>query len=138
MVVMRSAWTLFLIVALSLHCLAEADSGSLCIAPARFDPKSRVDPKDGSAPLFYCEPEKLSSKIDAQVMAWPLKESAKITGLDLNTRHTVIVLCDHKPQQSFTFRFSQFKTNQLCLFLDGFYRTAQLWEAKRAPWCKCK
>jgi hypothetical protein len=130
---MHSIWALFLIVAfINPNCFAEPESGSLCIAPALFDPK------ETSAPGLYCEAEKFSVKIDAQVTAWPIKESIKLAGLDLNIRHRVIVLCDHKPQQSFTFRFSEFKTKRLCLFLNDLYRTAQLWEAKRAPWCKCK
>jgi len=130
---MHSSWTLFLIVALiNPNCFAESESGSVCIAPARFDPKNM------SAPGLYCDAEKFSLKIGTQVMPWPIKEGVKLAGLDLNTRHRVIVLCDHKPQQSFTFRFSEFKTKQLCLFLNGLYRTAQLWEAKSAPWCKCK
>ena len=130
---MRPVAIAFLVAAL-VHpsSCAESESGSVCIAPARFDPKN------ASAPGLYCEAEKFSLKIDAQVMAWPIKESVKLAGLDLNARHKVIVLCDHKPRQSFTFRFSEFKTKQLCLFLNGLYRTAQLWEAKSTPWCKCK
>src|SRR5437016_4859124 len=124
---MRSTWTPFLIFILIANCFAESESGSLCIAPAL------LDAKNASAPGLYCEAEKFSVKIDAQVMAWPLKESVKLPGLDLNIRHRVIVLCDHKPQQSFTFSFSEFKTKQLCLFLNGLYRTVQLWEAKRSP-----
>jgi hypothetical protein len=130
---MRSIWTSVLIVALiSTSCFAQAESGSLCIAPAIFDPKN------ASAPGLYCEAEKFSLKLDGQLMAWPLKESVKLSGLDLTTRHRVIVLCDHRPQQSFTFSFSEFDSNQLCLFLNDLYRTVQLWEAKRAPWVKCK
>jgi len=87
---------------------------------------------------LFCDAENFSLKIDAQVMAWPIKESIKLAGLDLNTRHRVIVLCNHKPQQSFSFRFSEFQTQELCLFLNDLYRTVQLWELKRCPWCKCK
>jgi hypothetical protein len=111
---------------------SESGSGSLCIAPARFDPKN------ASAPGLYCDAEKFSLKIDAQATAWPLKVSVKLTGLDLSTRHRAIVYCDHKSQQSFSFRFSEYRTKQLCLFLNDLYRTAQLWDAKKAPWCKCK
>jgi hypothetical protein len=50
----------------------------------------------------------------------------------------VVVLCNHKPLQSFAFLFSEFKTKELCLFLNDLYRTVQLWESKSAPWCKCK
>src|SRR5260370_28668074 len=80
---MRSIWTPFLIVALIYpNCFAESESGSLCIAPARFDPKN------ASAPGLYCEAEQFSLKIDGQVMAWPVKESLKLAGLGLNSPHS--------------------------------------------------
>jgi hypothetical protein len=95
-------WTRLLIVALIIpNCFAE-ESGSLCIAPAIVDAKRIGDPG------LYCEAEKYSLKVDAQVVAWPLKEGVKLSGLDLKTFHRVIVLCDHRPQQSFTFRFSEY------------------------------
>ncbi len=112
---------------------APLDTGSVCVAPARFDPKN------ASAPGLYCEAEKFSLKVDdGQRVAWPLKDSMKLDGLDTEARHRVVVFCGNKPQQSFSFRFSEFKTNRLCLFLNDLYRTAQIWEAKRSPWCKCK
>jgi hypothetical protein len=130
---MRSILTPLLIVALfNLNSPAQSETGSVCVAPARFDPKN------ASAPGLYCEAEQFSLKIDAQVMAWPIKESVSFAGLDLSSRHRVIVLCNHKPQQSFTFRFSEFKSKQPCLFLNDLYRTVQLSESKRAPWCHCR
>jgi hypothetical protein len=60
---MSSIWTPLSIVALmNLNCLAQSETGSVWIAPARFDPKN------ASAPGLYCEAEKFSLKIDAQVM----------------------------------------------------------------------
>ena len=44
-----------------------------------------------------------------------------------------MVLCNGKPQQSFRFRFSEFKTKELCLFINDLYQTAQLWEARKSP-----
>jgi hypothetical protein len=129
----RAIWALLpILAAIDPGCLAESKSGSLCIAPAIFDPK------DASAPGLYCKAEDFSLKIDAQALPWPVKEGAKLTGLDLNARHKVIVFCGHKPQQSFSFRFSEFQTKELCLFLNDLYRTVQLSEAKRSPWCRCK
>jgi hypothetical protein len=62
-----------------------------------------------------------------------------LDSLALPTRHRVTVMCDKQPQQSFAFRFSAFGTEpDLCLFLNDFYLTVQLWERKRAPWCKCE
>jgi hypothetical protein len=83
-------------------------------------------------PGLYCAPTQISLKIDEHVIPSPVKESVKIAELDLTSRHRVTVFRDHKPQQSFVFRFSDLKSKQLCLFLNSLYMTAQLWEAKRA------
>ena len=128
------AATVFIFVA-CLMCSSqstESDSASLCVAP------------NSDEPAVYCAPGlcgsgKLSLKIDDQpILPWPKVESMKISGLDATTKHRVIIYRAGKPQQSFRFRFSEFKLNRACLFLDGAYWTAQLWEPKLAPWCKCK
>jgi len=62
----------------------------------------------------------------------------KIDALDAAAAHRVVISCNGKPQQSFRFRFSDFKTRELCLFINDFCKTAQLWESKGTPWCKCK
>jgi hypothetical protein len=122
---------------------AETESGSVCIAPVLEQPIPR------SAPGLFCESAKLSVRIDTQpAVSFPLiserhgayriGKSVKIDGLDTAARHHVVVYCDAKPQQSFAFRFSDFKSSQLCLFLNDLYKTVQLWEAQRCPWCKCK
>lgn len=73
---------------------------------------------------------------------WPVENqaSAEINGLDLAAVHRVVISCKGKPQQSFKFRFSEFKGTHLCLFINDMYKTAQLWDPKEssAPWCKCK
>jgi hypothetical protein len=71
-------------------------------------------------------------------IVWPHEEGVKIDNLALADRHRGVILCDGKPQQSFKFRFSEFKTAKLCLALSDLYGWAQLWDAKRSPWCKCK
>ena len=112
---------------------AESASGSVCVAPESGTqiPLSPIG--------VYCQSGKLSLAIDTErIMPWPTKESVKISDLDVATRHRIVVMCNGKPQQSFTFRFSELRATALCLFLDGAYRTVQLWEVKRSPWCKCK
>ena len=42
-----------------------------------------------------------------------------------------MISCDGKPQQSFSFRFAELKTNDLCLFINDLYKTAQLREAPK-------
>jgi hypothetical protein len=114
--------------------LAQSQTGSMCIAPFVPDPADNL-----SAPGLFCASGKFSLKLDAQPpISWPKKESVKVDSLDLTGNHRVVVFCDGKPQQSFSFRFSEFKSTELCLFLNDLYKTAQLWEAKRSPWCRCK
>jgi hypothetical protein len=130
---MRLARIAFTITALAgLALTADPETGSVCVAqvPAKPDPRS--------ASGLFCSSEKLSLKIDATTIDWPIKESVRIDALNTSVKHRVAVLCDHKPQQSFGFRFSDFKTTELCLFLNDLYKTVQLQEIKQCPWCKCK
>jgi len=111
---------------------AQSDSASICIAPNAAESPVRCAPG-------LCDPGKLSLKIDhLPILPWPQKESTKIGGLDPVGSHRVVIYRAGKPQQSFKFKFSDFKSNRACLFLNDLYWTAQLWDPERAPWCKCK
>ncbi len=118
---------------ISTAVVAQEDSGAICVAPIPHELPST------SAPGLFCKSGKFSFRIDSQKpVAWPSDKSTSVTGLDLKARHRVVVFCDGKPHQSFKFRFSEYKTGKACLFLNDLYWTAQLWEPKQAPWCKCK
>ena len=85
-----------------------------------------------------CDGDHYSLKIDDRPFVdWPAA-SARIDGLDPAVRHRVVIRCDGKPHQAFGFRFSEFHSkNELCLFINDLYRTANLWDSK-PPWCKCQ
>jgi hypothetical protein len=113
----------------------QPEHGSICVAP---------NPEDMSqmwAANLPCRSNKFSLSIDDQkAFAWPTKASVKIDGLDIITRHRVVVYCDGKPHQSFSFRFSEYKARELCLFLNDLYKTVQLSDDPKqspAPWCRC-
>jgi hypothetical protein len=90
-------------------------------------------------PALVCKSLKYSFKIDRQqAVAWPATKSQSVKDVPLAGRHRIVVLCESKPLQSFTFQFSEFKDNNLCLFLNDLYWTVQLWPNKGCPWCKCK
>ena len=111
----------------------QSKEGSICIAPVRL-------PATTSAPNgIDCTSGTISVRIDRSTVPWPQgKESRAIDHLDLAARHRVTVLCDGKPQSSFSFRFSTFDSRRLCLFINDLYQTPQLWgEGQRAPWCTC-
>jgi hypothetical protein len=113
---------------------AESEVGSVCVAPIPQEMPDTASPEG-----MVCQTWNLLVKIDdVKAVSWPRNESVKIDGLDVTRRHRVTIFCDGKPQQSFGFRFSEFKTRKLCLFLNDLYKTVQLWEDKQSPWCKCK
>jgi hypothetical protein len=123
-----------LLLALFQSFATEAEKGSICVAPIPAE-----TPTTTGVPDLICQSNDFSFKIDGgRAVAWPHKQSLEISGLDATQRHKVIVLCHGKPQQSFGFRFSEFETRRLCLFINDLYQTVQLWDSKHAPWCKCK
>src|SRR5262249_18851918 len=131
---MRAAAALALGVLVCLSGFAGTQPGSVCVAPIPEEP-----PSTAGTPELFCHSGKLSLKIDGlPAMPWPHKDSLQFASLNPSRTHKVLVLCDGKPQQSFRFRFSEYKGDELCLFVNDLYQTAQLWEAKRSPWCRCK
>ena len=132
------AIVLLAVLLLSSFALA-SESGAICVAPL-----PKPIPIDGGLSIagdstVTCASGKYSVKIDTQKsVLWPTIESVKIEDLNPSERHRVVVLCDTKPLQSFTFKFAEYKTKKLCLFLNDLYWTVQLWDSKQSPWCKCK
>jgi hypothetical protein len=112
--------------------LAQSERGIVCVAPNSPDPPTRISPGG-----FY-NPATLSVKIDKNpAILWPHKESVKIGDLDINQRHLIVLTSDGKKIQSFWFRFSDYKSTDLCIDFDG-YQGVRLQEKKYSPWCKCK
>jgi len=118
-----------LILSFCLH--GQAQNEMVCVAPSLAETPQRCAPG-------FCASGDLSFKVDRRpVKGWPKTESLKIDDLNAGESHRVVIYRAKKAQQSFTFRFSDFKSPKLCLFLNDLYWTPQLWELKRAPWCKC-
>ncbi len=118
---------------------AQQNSGLICVAPYPEPVCSGGVCRYGD-PELICASDNVSLKVDSrEAIPWPKKDSISVDGLALDGTHRVVVLCDGKPQQSFRFRFSEFKNNKACLWMNDLYRTVQLWELDRhAPSCKCK
>jgi hypothetical protein len=114
--------------------LASDTHGTVCVAPIPPGGPRAVD-----SPEHVCRSGKLSYRIDSRpAIGWPHRASFELEDIDITHRHRVIVFCDGKPQQSFSFSFDSYKSTDLCLFINDLYQTAQLWERKQSPWCKCK
>jgi hypothetical protein len=112
--------------------LGQSERGTVCVAPNSPDPPTRISPGG-----LY-NPATLSLKIDKNLsILWPHKESIKIGDLEVSQRHLVVLTSDGKKIQSFWFRFSDYKSTDLCIDFDG-YQGVRLQEKKYSPWCKCK
>jgi hypothetical protein len=111
--------------------VAQSGRGTLYVRPNSSEPPPRVSPGQ-----FY-NPATLTLKIDKRPpIPWPHKESVKIDDLDVKERHLVVLTSDGRNVQSFWFRFSDYKTTDLCIGFDG-YQGVQLHE-KNSPLCKCQ
>jgi hypothetical protein len=107
-------------------------SGSICVLPNSPKPPTRISPGG-----LY-NPDTLTVHIDnRETMRWPHKTPALVEGLDLETRHLVVLTSDGKPLQSVRFRFSDYHDARLCIYFDG-YQGVQLGNRTDALWCKVK
>jgi hypothetical protein len=115
---------------------AQADRGTVCVAARAETPfRGQVIPPTGEISSGG-----LRVKIDKRpTVPWPQRKSLKIDGLDLNERHLLAVINSAgKSEESVWFRFSEYKSADLCMAYDG-YQGIGLQEAtRRTPWCKCK
>jgi hypothetical protein len=120
----------FLATFLTLPVLSgQAQRGTVCVAPNSTEAPQRVTPGQNYNPAT------LSIRMDkGPPLLWPHKQGTKIGDLDINERHLVTVTSHGKRLFSFWFRFSEYKSGDLCLSFDG-YEGAQLEERKH--WCKC-
>jgi hypothetical protein len=69
----------------------------------------------------YCEPSKLSVRIDdGETVQWPRKQQLEVKDLALDQSHLVTARCAGKPLQAVRFRFSNFKSTNVCVSYDAY------------------
>jgi len=130
-----TAVTLVLLVSIS--GAAQRGTGSVCVA-ARIDDPFWKEP--ATLPNDEINSHGLKVRVDTRpVEEWPQRKSLKIDGLDTSERHLLVVLdSSGKPIESVRFKFSDYKSTDLCMTYDG-YQGIGLHEAtRRTPWCKCR
>jgi hypothetical protein len=113
---------------------AQEEKGSVCVASRADDPWWKVPPPASTNTRGF------KVRIDKRpAVAWPAKQSLNLDDLGLEERHLIVAIdASGKPVESVRFRFSDYKSNRLCMMYDG-YQGMQLQEATRhTPWCKCK
>jgi len=116
---------------------AQRGTGSVCVAARIDDPFWKEPP---TLPNGEINSHGLKVRVDTgPVEEWPQRKSLKIDGLDTSERHLLVVLdSSGKPIESVRFKFSDYKSTELCMAYDG-YQGIGLQEAtRRTPWCKCR
>jgi len=127
---------LALVPALCQIAAAQARVGTVCVAARAATPfRGQVIPPTGDVSSGG-----LRGEIDKRpAVPWPQRKSLKIEGLDLNERHLLAVIdSDGKSVESVWFRFSDYKSTDLCMAYDGYQGIGLQEGTRRTPWCKCK
>jgi hypothetical protein len=125
-----------LVLLVSLSAVAQKGTGNVCIAARIDDPFWK---ESAILPNGDINSHGLKLKVDKRpAEEWPQRKSLKIDGLATSERHLLVVLdSSGKPIESVRFRFSDYKSTDLCMAYDG-YQGISLQEATRkTPWCKC-
>ncbi len=65
------------------------------------------------------------------------KRGVLMEGLDVGSRHLIVIRHKGRVVESFYFRYPNDEPKQ-CLFLNELYLTWQMWPMEKAPWCKCQ
>ena len=115
---------------------AQATVGTVCVAARAATPfRGQVIPRSGDVSSGG-----LGVKVDKRpAVPWPQRNSLRLDELDVNERHLLAVIdSSGKSVEALRFRFSEFKSTDLCMAYEG-YQGIGLQEAtRRTPWCKCK
>jgi hypothetical protein len=119
------------------HLACAQQSGSVCVAARVDDPFWKEPP---TLPNGQVNTHGLQVKVDkSTATSWPERKSLKIDGLDTSERHLLVVLdARGKPVESVRFKFSEYKSTNLCAFYDGYQGIGLKDATRQTPWCKCK
>jgi hypothetical protein len=127
---------LILALLLAQVAMAESGEGTVYVASRADDPfRGQVIPPTGEV-----DSNGLQVKVDKRpAVPWPQRKSLKIEGLDITERHLLAVVgAGGKPVESLWFRFSTYKSTNLCMSYDGYQGVDLKEDTRHTPWCKCK
>jgi hypothetical protein len=126
-----------LVLLFSISGAAQRVTGSVCVA-ARIDDPFWKEP--ATLPNGEINSHRLKVRVDTRpVEEWPQRKSIKIERLDTSERHLLVVLdSSGKPIESVRFKFSEYKSTDLCMTYDGYQGIGLQEVSRRTPWCKCR
>jgi hypothetical protein len=126
-----------LVLLVSISGAAQRVTGSVCVAARIDDPFWK---ESATLPNGAINSHGLKVRVDTRpVEEWPQRKSLKIEGLDTTERHLLVVLdSSGKPIESVRFKFSEYKSTDLCMTYDGYQGIGLQEVSRRTPWCKCR
>jgi hypothetical protein len=116
---------------------SRSSAGSICLAPAKrptAGEKSLSNPTGGNRISVY------SVQVDNDPAVVVSNEKGiLISRLNTGKKHSVKISGDGKQLESFSFTFSDYSSNKLCLWFNPLYETWSLWKTKNAgAKCRCQ
>ena|SRR5205085_3230180 len=135
--IVKTEFIVLTLVLLISHLACAQQSGSVCVAARVDDPFWK---ETATLPNGQINTHGLQLKVDkSATTSWPERKSLKIDGLDTTEKHLLVVLDSKgKPVESVRFKFSEFKSRNLCMFYDGYQGIGLKDATRQTPWCKCK
>jgi hypothetical protein len=121
----------------SISGAAQRVTGSVCVV-ARIDDPFWKEP--ATLPNGEVNSHGLKIRVDTRpAEKWPQRKSLKIEGLDTSEQHLLVVLdSSGKPIESAHFKFSEYKSSDLCMTYDGYQGIGLQEVSRRTSWCKCR
>jgi hypothetical protein len=118
------------------YSVAQQRTGTLCVAARIDDPFWK---ESATLPNGQINSHGLQFGIDKRsIVKWPEREGLKVEGLDTAERHLVSVRDSKgKPIEAVWFKFSDFKSTNVCMSYDGYQRIGLRDLTRHTPWCKC-
>src|SRR5579863_930942 len=116
---------------------AQRVTGSVCVAARIDDPFWK---EAATLPNGGINSHGLRIRVDRRsAEEWPQRKGLKIEGLDTSEQHLLVVLdSSGKPIESARFKFSEYKSTDLCMTYDGYQGIGLREVSRRTPWCKCR
>lgn len=136
-IVKTGLMAVMLVLLVSISGAEQRGTGSVCVA-ARID--DSFCKESATLPNGKINSHGLKVRVDTRPMEeWPQRKSLKIGGLDTSEQHLLVVLdSSGKPMESVRFKFSNYKSTDLCMTYDGYQGMGLKEATRRTPRCKCR
>jgi hypothetical protein len=132
--------TLGLALIVSVVGISTVMAGTVCVAPAAVDPLALGNPSLGLDRQGSNQPLGFTISVgDKPAVAASTKQSVLIRDIPTNKPQMVVIRQNGRPYTAFPLRFSEHKSDHVCLWLNDLYLTWSVWPMSWSRGtCKCE